>query len=119
MNDTQKKFLKRLFLISFLILFVVVFFLGIIFEQVWAKVVFLLAFFGYFSFLIFYFVCSFINDWRIMGVLTPKEYKIYKKYKPFSSGSAPEVYANKCKDPEIKLVYNKAATAKRITIFDS
>lgn len=119
MNDTQKEFLKRLSLISFLILLVVVFFLGVIFEQVWAGVVLLLAFFGYFCFVIFYFVCSFINDWRIMGVLTPKEYKIYKAYKPFSSGSAPEVFANKCKDPEVKLVYNKAAIAKRITIFDN
>lgn len=119
MNDTQKEFLKRLSLISFLILLVVVFFLGIIFEQVWTGVVLLLVFFGYFCLVIFYFICSFINDWRIMGVLTPKEYKIYKAYKPFSSGSAPGVYANKCHDPEIKRIYNKAATAKRITIFDS
>ena len=118
MNDTKKEFLKRLFLISFLILFVVVFFWGVAFEQVWAKVVFLLAFFGMFCFLVFYWICSFINDWRIMGVLTPKEYKIYKAYKPFSSGSAPGVFANKCKDPEIKRIYNKASTAKRITIFD-
>ena len=118
MNDTQKEFLKRLSLILFLILFVVVFFLGVAFEQVCAKVVFLLAVSGYFCFLIFYFVCSFINDWRIMGVLTPKEYKIYKEYKPFSSGSAPGIFANKCKNPEIKRIYNKASTAKRITIFD-
>ena len=118
MNDTQKEFLKNLSLISFLFLLVIIFFLGIIFEQAWAGVVLLLVFFGMSCFLILYWVCSFINDWRIMGVLTPKEYKIYKAYKPFSSGSAPEVYANKCKDPEIKRIYNKAATAKRITIFD-
>lgn len=118
MSDTQKEFLKRLSLISFLILFIVVFFWGVAFEQVWAKVVFLLAFFGLVGFLILYWICYAINDWRIMGVLTPKEYKIYKAYKPFSSGSAPGVYANKCKDPEIKRIYNKASTAKRITIFD-
>ena len=119
MNDTQKEFLKRLSLISFLILLVVVFFCGVAFEQVWTEVVFLLAFFGLLGFLTLYWVCSFINDWRIMGVLTPKEYKIYKAYKPFSSGSAPGIYANKCHDPEVKRIYNKAATAKRITIFDS
>lgn len=119
MNDTQKEFLKRLSLISFLILFVVIFFWGVAFEQVWAKVVFLLVCFGMFGFLVLYWVCFLINNWRIMGVLTPKEYKIYKSYKPFSSGYAPGVFANKCKDPEIKRIYNKAATAKRITIFDS
>ena len=119
MNETQKKFLKRLCAIMFLIAFIIAFFYGVAFQLLWAKIVFILAMAGLFGFLMLYWICSAINEWWIMGVLTPEEYLVYKGYKPFASGYAPGIYANKCHDPEVKRIYNKAATAKRIRIFDN
>lgn len=119
MNETQKKFLKRLCAIMFLIAFIIAFFYGVAFQHLWAKIVFILAMAGLFGFLMLYWICSAINEWQIMGVLTPKEYQVYKWHKPFSSGYAPGIYANKCRDPEVKRIFNKAATAKRIRIFDN
>lgn len=119
MNETQKKFLKHLCAIVFFIAFLVVFSCGVAFQHFWAKIVFILVVAGMVGYIILYWICSTINEWRIMGVLTPKEYQVYKGYKPFSSGYAPGAYANKCRDPEVKRIFNKAATAKRIRIFDN
>ena len=118
MTDTQKKCVKKWALILFIIAIALVTLVGIAYDQNWAFAIVMIVFMFMIGFILTSLVCSFINEWRIMGVLTPKEYEIYKLYRPFSRGQHPGIYANKCNDPKVKQVYAKAATAKRITIFD-
>ena len=118
MTDTQKKCVKKWMLNLFIIVIVIITIVGIAYNQNWAIAIVMIAFVAMVAFIVASWICSFINEWRIMGVLTPEEYQIYKWYRPFSQGQHPGIYANKCNDPKVKRVYLKAATAKRITIFD-
>lgn len=118
MSDTQKKFVKKWVLILFIVAIGLITLAGIACNQNWAFAIVMIAFVAMVGFIVASWVCYAINEWRIMGVLTPEEYKIYIWYKPFSKGQHPGVYANKCNDPKVKQIYAKAATAKRITIFD-
>ena len=118
MTDTQKKCVKKWMLNLFIIAIVIITIVGIAYNQNWAIAIVMIAFFAMVGFIVASWVCSFINEWRIMGVLTPEEYQIYKWYSVFSRGQHPGIYANKCNDPKVKRVYLKAATAKRITFFD-
>ena len=118
MTDTQKKCVKKWVLNLFLIVLALVTLAGIACNQNWAFAIVMIVFMSMIGFILASVVCSLINEWRIMGVLTPEEYKIYKWYSVFSRGQNPCIYANKCKDPKVKQIYLKAATAKRITIFD-
>ena len=118
MTDTQKKCVKKWMLNLFITSIALTTLVGIACNQNWAFVIVMIAFVAMVGFIVAFWVCSLINEWRIMGVLTPEEYQIYKLYRPFSQGQHPGIYANKCNDPKVKRVYLKAATAKRITIFD-
>ena len=118
MTDTQKKCVKKWILNLFIIAIALITLAGIAYNQNWAIAIVVIVFIAMVVFIIAFWVCSLINEWRIMGVLTPEEYKIYKWYRPFSGGQHPGIFANKCKDPKVKRVFAKAATAKRITIFD-
>ena len=118
MTDTQKKCVKKWASILLIIAISVITLVGIACNQNWAFAIVMIAFVAMVGFIIASWVCYAINEWRIMGVLTPEEYQIYKWYSVFSRGQHPGIYANKCKDPKIKRVYLKAATVKRITIFD-
>lgn len=118
MTDTQKKCVKKWMLNLFIIAIVIITIVGIAYNQNWVIAIVMIAFFAMVGFIVASWVCYAINGWRIMGVLTPEEYKIYKWYSVFSRGQHPGIFANKCKDPKVKRVYAKAATAKRITIFD-
>ena len=118
MTDTQKKCVKKWVLNLFLIVLALTTLVGIACNQNWAFAIVMIAFVAMVGFIVAFLVCSLINEWRIMGVLTPEEYKIYKWYKPLLKNQHPGIFANKCNDPKVKLVYLKAATAKRITIFD-
>ena len=118
MTDTQKKCVKKWALILSAIVFGLIILVGIAYNQNLAFAIVIIAFIAMVMFIVVFWVCSLINEWRIMGVLTPEEYQIYKWYRPFSGGQHPGIYANKCNDPKVKRVYLKAATAKRITIFD-
>ena len=118
MTDTQKKCVKKWALILLIIAISAITLAGIACDQNWAFAIVMIAFVAMVGFIVASWICSFINEWRIMGVLTPEEYQIYKRYSVFSRGQHPGIYANKCKDPKVKRVYAKAATAKRITIFD-
>ena len=118
MTDTQKKCVKKWMLNLFIIAIVIITIVGIAYNQNWAIAIVMIAFFAMVGFIVASWVCYAINEWRIMGVLTPEEYKIYKWYSVFSRGQHPGIFANKCKDPKVKQVYLKAATAKRITFFD-
>lgn len=118
MTDTQKKCVKKWMLNLFIIAIALATLVGIACNQNWAFTIVIIAFVAMVGFIVAFWVCSLINEWRIMGVLTPEEYQIYKWYKPFSKGQHPGIYANKCNDPKVKRIYAKAATAKRITIFD-
>lgn len=118
MTDTQKKCVKKWMLNLFIIAIVIITIVGIAYNQNWAIAIVMIAFFAMVGFIVASWVCSFINEWRIMGVLTPEEYKIYIWYKPLLRGQHPGIYANKCNNPKVKQVFAKAATAKRITIFD-
>lgn len=118
MTDTQKKYVKKWMLNLFIIAIALITLIGIACNQNWAFTIVIIAFVAMVGFLVAFWVCSLINEWRIMGVLTQEEYQIYKWYRPFSGGQHPGIYANKCNDPKVKRIYAKAATAKRITIFD-
>ena len=118
MTDTQKKCLKKWASNLFLIVLALTTLVGIAYDQNWAFAIVMIVFMSMIGFILAFLVCSLINEWRIMGVLTPEEYKIYKWYKPLLKNQHPGIFANKCNDPKVKLVYLKAATAKRITIFD-
>lgn len=118
MTDTQKKYVKKWALILSAIVLGLIILVGIAYNQNWAFAIVMIAFFAMVGFIVTFWICCLINEWRIMGVLTPEEYQIYKLYSVFSRGQHPGIYANKCKDPKVKRVYLKAATAKRITIFD-
>lgn len=118
MNTTQKKTIIRWITTFFAVAFALITLFGVVLSQTWAIVITMLAFAGMVIFIISYWICSFINEWRIMGVLTPDEYQIYKWYRVFSKGHPPEDYAKVAKDPVVKHVYTKASFAKRITFFD-
>lgn len=118
MTDTQKKCVKKWALNLFLIILALATLVGIAYDQNWAFAIVMIVFMSMIGFILASLVCSLINEWRIMGVLTPEEYQIYKWYRPFSKNQHPGIYANKCNDPKVKRIYLKAATAKRITIFD-
>ena len=118
MTDTQKKCVKKWMLNLFIIAIALITLVGIACNQNWAFAIVMIAFVAMVGFIVAFWVCSLINEWRIMGVLTPEEYQIYKWYRPFSKNQHPGIYANKCNDPKVKQIYLKAATAKRITIFD-
>ena len=118
MTDTYTKFVFYCFLYLFIIVISLTILVGIACNQNWAFAIVMIAFVAMVGFIVAFWVCSLINEWRIMGVLTPEEYQIYKWYRPFSQGQHPGIYANKCNDPKVKRIYAKAATAKRITIFD-
>lgn len=118
MTDTQKKCVKKWASILLIIAISVITLAGIACNQNWAFAIVMIAFVAMVGFIIASWVCYAINEWRIMGVLTPEEYQIYKWYSVFSRGQHPGIYANKCKDSKVKRVYLKAATAKRITFFD-
>lgn len=118
MNDTQKRSVKKwatILLIAIIILAVLV---GIATNQNWAAAIVVIVWIAMVVFILASWICHFINEWRIMGVLTPREYEIYKRYRVFSGNTHPGIYANECNDPIVKRVYLKAATAKRITFFD-
>ena len=118
MTDTQKKCLKKWALNLFLIILALATLVGIAYDQNWAFAIVMIVFIAMIGFIVAAWICYAINEWRIMGVLTPEEYKIYKWYKPLLKNQHPGIFANKCNDPKIKRVYAKAATAKRITFFD-
>ena len=118
MTNTQKKCVKKWMLNLFIIAIVIITIVGVAYNQNWAIAIVMLAFFAMIGFIVASWVCYAINEWRIMGVLTPEEYKIYIQYKPLSKNQHPGIFANKCSNPKVKRVYIKAATAKRITIFD-
>lgn len=118
MTDTQKKCVKKWMLNLSIIAIALTTLVGIACNQNWAFAIVIIAFVAMVGFIVAFWVCSLINEWRIMGVLTPEEYQIYKWYRPFSQGQHPGIYANKCNDPKVKRIYLKVATAKRITIFD-
>ena len=118
MNDTQKRCLKKWASTLSIIMFGLITLVGIAYDQNWAFAIVIIVFIAMVAFIIAFWVCSFINEWRIMGVLTPEEYKIYKWYKPLLKNQHPGIFANKCNDLKVKRVYIKAATAKRITFFD-
>ena len=118
MTDTQKKCVKKWMLNLFIIAIALTNLVGIDCNKNWAFAIVMIVFVAMVGFIVAFWVCSLINEWRIMGVLTPEEYQIYKWYRPFSQGQHPDIYANKCNDPKVKRIYLKAATAKRITIFD-
>lgn len=118
MTDTQKKCLKKWAFNLFLIILALATLVGIAYDQNWAFAIVMIVFMSMIGFILASLVCSLINEWRIMGVLTPEEYKIYKWYSAFSRGQHPGIFANKYKDPKVKRIYAKAATAKRITFFD-
>ena len=118
MTDTQKRCVKKWMLNLFIITIALTTLVGIACNQNWAFAIVMIAFVAMVGFIVAFWVCSLINEWRIMGVLTPEEYQIYKWYRPFSQGQHPGIYANKCNDPKVKRIYLKAAAAKRITIFD-
>lgn len=118
MTDTQKKCVKKWASILFVIAIGVITLAGVAYNRNWAIAIVMIVFIAMVVFIVASWICSFINEWRIMGVLTPEEYEIYKWYSVFSKGQHPGIYANKCKDPKVKRIYLKAATAKRITIFD-
>ena len=118
MTDTQKKCVKKWASILLIIAISVITLAGIACNQNWAFAIVMIAFVAMVGFIIASWVCYFINEWRIMGVLTPEEYQIYIQYKPLSKNQHPGIFANKCFNPKVKRVYLKAATAKRITFFD-
>ena len=118
MTDTQKKCVKKWASILLIIAISAITLAGITCNQNWAFAIVMIAFVAMVGFIIVSWVCYAINEWRIMGVLTPEEYQIYIQYKLFSKGQHPGIYANKCSNPKVKRVYLKAATAKRITFFD-
>ena len=118
MTDTQKKCVKKWMLNLFIIAIVIITIVGIAYNQNWAIAIVMIVSFAMVGFIVASWVCCAINEWRIMGVLTPEEYQVYKWYSVFSRGQHPGIFANKCKDTKVKRIYLKAATAKRITIFD-
>lgn len=118
MNDTQKRSVKKWATILLIAIIALAVLVGIAKNQNWAVAIVVIVCVAMVVFIFASWICDFINEWRIMGVLTPEEYQIYKWYRPFSGHTHPGIYANKCNDPKVKRVYLKAATAKRITFFD-
>lgn len=118
MSDTQKESIKKWATILFLAVLTISIWVGIANGQKWAIAIVVIAFVAMVVFIFASWICYFINEQRIMGVLTPKEYEIYKGYRVFSGHTHSGIYANKCNDPTVKRIYLKAATAKRVTFFD-